>query len=201
MSEKPFDFKGASASSKATFDIYTAVLRLSCACTGGSGGADSLGITWKKQRDRGKKIFYVHLDKKKIGRATAEAGVPLVVQKHLKKLSAGDHTPPLFRLHCILMMDVCMGALTIMSCVSKLTISCMCKLAHATCVIICDAVDEASGLGEAVKDGEAAGGSSRETRRDPVLQPKPVASSSRRRFEENYDDVMRSCETGENATH
>ena len=31
--------------------------------------------------------------------------------------------------------------------------------------------------------------------------PKPVASSSRRRFEENYDDVMRSCETGENATH
>ena len=40
MSEKPFNFKGASASSKATFDIYTAVLRLSCACTGGSGGAD-----------------------------------------------------------------------------------------------------------------------------------------------------------------
>ena len=96
----------------------------------------SLGITWKKQRDRGKKIFYVYLDKKKIGRATAEAGVPLVVQKHLKKLSAGDHTPPLFRLHCILMMDVCMDALTIMSCVSTLTISCMCKLAHATCVII-----------------------------------------------------------------
>ena len=127
--------------------------------------------------------------------------MPLVVQKHLKKLSAGDHTPPLFRLHCILMMDVCMGALTIMSCVSTLTISCMCKLAHATCVIICDAVDEASGLGEAVEDGEAAGGSSRETRMDPVLQPKPVASSSRRRFEENYDDVMRSCETGENAIH
>ena len=67
MSEKPFDFKGASASSKATFDIYTAVLRLSCACTGGSGGADSLGITWKKQRDRGKKVFYVYLDKTKIG--------------------------------------------------------------------------------------------------------------------------------------
>ena len=31
--------------------------------------------------------------------------------------------------------------------------------------------------------------------------PKPVASSSRRRFEENYDGVMRSCETGDNATH
>ena len=31
--------------------------------------------------------------------------------------------------------------------------------------------------------------------------PKPVASSSRRRFEENYDDVMRGCETGDNATH
>ena len=30
--------------------------------------------------------------------------------------------------------------------------------------------------------------------------PKPVASSSRRRFEENYDDVMRSCETGDNET-
>ena len=80
------------------------------------------------------------------------------------------------------------------------------KLTHATCVIcmiICDAVDEASGMGEAAGpvNGEAAGGSSRETRRDPGLQPKPVASSSRRRFEENYDDVMRSCETGENATH
>ena len=31
--------------------------------------------------------------------------------------------------------------------------------------------------------------------------PKPVASSSRRRFEGNYDDVMRSRETGDNATH
>ena len=158
----------------------------------------SLGITWKKQRDRGKKIFYVYLDRRKIGRATTEAGVPLVVQKHLKELSAGDHAPPLFRLHCILMMDVCMDALTIMSCVSTLTISCMCKLAHATCVIICDAVDEASGLGEAVEDGEAAGGSSHKTRRDPlsdpVLQTNHEAShvgQSRHRFAGSYDDVVR----------
>ena len=74
-------------------------------------------------------MFYVYLDKKKIGRATTEAGVPLglVVQKHLKKLSAGDHAPPRFHhgLHCILMIAVCMhmGALTIMSCVSTRTIS------------------------------------------------------------------------------
>jgi len=169
------------------------------------------GITIKKAKEARGTCFFVFADKKKIGRAKTKADAPVVVAKYRdklkKQLESGDsHLPVTFTslpvpLGPDLRCSAAAADAATRSCVSTLTISCMCKLAHATCVIICDAVDEASGLGEAVEDGEAAGGSSRETRRDPVLQPKPVASSSRRRFEENYDDVMRSCETGENATH
>jgi hypothetical protein len=158
------------------------------------------GITIKTATDASGTWFFVFADKKKIGRAKTKADVPVVVAKYRdklkKQLESGDsHLPVTFTslpvpLGPDLRCSAAAADAATRSCVSTLTISCMCKLAHATCVIICDAGAEASGLGEAVEDGEAAGGSSRETRRDQVLQPKPVASSSRRRFEENYDDVM-----------
>ena len=49
--------------------------------------------TWKKTRERGKPVYYIFLDNRKIGRAKTKAGVPWAVQKHLDKLAAGETAP------------------------------------------------------------------------------------------------------------
>lgn len=46
----------------------------------------SLGVTWKKQTERGKPVFFVYLEKKKIGRAKCIPDIKMVVERHRESL-------------------------------------------------------------------------------------------------------------------
>ena len=83
----------------------------------------TLGFSWKKTKERNRKIVcFIFFEKKKIARAATLAEIPSKIRGHLEKLklSVGSSSAGAGRYN----------ELKIMSCVSTLTISCMCKLTH-----------------------------------------------------------------------
>jgi len=51
----------------------------------------SRGITWKKTKERNKTVFFIFMDKQKIGRAATLTGIPLAVRKHFEKGTSGNY--------------------------------------------------------------------------------------------------------------
>ena len=47
--------------------------------------------TWKKTKERNKTVFFIFMDKQKIGRAATLAGIPLAVRKHFEKGASGNN--------------------------------------------------------------------------------------------------------------